>query len=272
MLDGRRIATQSSWDRSKQLSRHERGYGYAWEKLRKSILLRDSYLCQPCLRRGIPEPAKQVDHIVPKSQGGTDDHENLQSICEPCHKEKTLIESIGGFIPEIGGGGASREMAKNLEATFVFSGIKGGSYMPEWLPKPRIPVLVVCGPPGAGKTTYVRENAGKNDLVLDLDEISARLSGKAVYTTDRRDSFRGLKYRNAMLAGLASRSVAYDRCWLIVTGRNKKQREWWKDKLCAEVIIIQTTKEECRRRILSDGRRPEAVKTRHLDVIEDFEF
>ncbi|MGE8515762.1 MAG: HNH endonuclease [Alcaligenes nematophilus] len=41
-----------------------------------------------------------MDHIIPKSQGGTDDLENLQTICGDCHKAKTLKESsqrrVGG--------------------------------------------------------------------------------------------------------------------------------------------------------------------------------
>jgi 5-methylcytosine-specific restriction endonuclease McrA len=34
-----------------------------------------------------------VDHITPKAQGGTDDLSNLQSICDPCHAEKTAREA-----------------------------------------------------------------------------------------------------------------------------------------------------------------------------------
>jgi 5-methylcytosine-specific restriction protein A len=74
-------------------SRHERGYGHQWVKLRGHILRRDDYLCQPCLRQGRPTQATQVDHIIPKAQDGTDDPENLQSICEPCHKAKTKAET-----------------------------------------------------------------------------------------------------------------------------------------------------------------------------------
>jgi len=79
-----------SWNHKK--SRQDRGYGRQWEKLRKRILIRDSYLCLPCLRSGRTIPATQVDHIVAKAHGGTDDESNLQSICEPCHRAKTATE------------------------------------------------------------------------------------------------------------------------------------------------------------------------------------
>lgn len=74
-------------------SRHERGYGYKWQKLRQVILRRDDYLCQPCLANGRPTPATEVDHIKPKAKGGTDEQDNLQSTCKPCHAAKTQQEA-----------------------------------------------------------------------------------------------------------------------------------------------------------------------------------
>lgn len=76
-------------------SRHARGYGSRWDKLRRQILARDSYLCQACLRQGritalcVRPRDHAVDHIIPKAQGGTDDERNLQSLCEPCHAAKS---------------------------------------------------------------------------------------------------------------------------------------------------------------------------------------
>lgn len=85
-----------------ELSRHERGYGYEWTKRREVALQRDHYLCQPCERQGRVTPATQVDHIIPKAQDGTDDYDNLESICEPCHKRKTAQEARGRTRPRIG--------------------------------------------------------------------------------------------------------------------------------------------------------------------------
>ncbi|MFA9231850.1 MAG: HNH endonuclease [Microgenomates group bacterium] len=73
-------------------TRHERGYGSQWVKARKLIIARDGGLCQPCLRKGRPTPFDEVDHIVPKAHGGTDHHDNLQCICETCHRDKTLAD------------------------------------------------------------------------------------------------------------------------------------------------------------------------------------
>lgn len=90
-----------TWQHSKQ-SPHERGYGWAWQKLRKTILERDSYLCQHCLSQDIATTANQVDHIIPKAKGGTDDHDNLQALCKPCHDAKTIIDNGGNRLQRVG--------------------------------------------------------------------------------------------------------------------------------------------------------------------------
>lgn len=33
--------------------------------------------------------------------------------------------------------------------------------------------FVICGPPGSGKTTWVRERARPGDLVWDFDDVAA---------------------------------------------------------------------------------------------------
>lgn len=76
-------------------TRQERGYGAQWERLRRQVLERDEGLCVPCTAAGRVTPATEVDHVTPKAQGGTDDLENLQAICRPCHLAKTARESQG---------------------------------------------------------------------------------------------------------------------------------------------------------------------------------
>lgn len=74
-------------------SRHQRGYGWEWEKTRARILERDQGLCQPGLAKGEVHAAQQVDHRIPKAAGGSDEDANLQAICTACHNAKTARES-----------------------------------------------------------------------------------------------------------------------------------------------------------------------------------
>lgn len=88
-------------------SRQSRGYGAAWDRLRKQILERDSYICQPCKRRAKIVIGNQVDHIKPKAQGGTDSEGNLEAICNDCHKAKTAQDNgkVYRSKPRIGSDG-----------------------------------------------------------------------------------------------------------------------------------------------------------------------
>lgn len=72
-------------------SRHERGYDNRWAKIAEQVK-REEPLCRPCHKRGIARATTQVDHIVPKAKGGSDDRANLQGICDDCHKAKTARE------------------------------------------------------------------------------------------------------------------------------------------------------------------------------------
>lgn len=83
-------------------SRHERGYGYKWTRIRERVLRRDNGLCQECLRQNRVTQAEHVDHIVRKADGGSDDDANLQSLCGPCHRAKTAQEKrrrAGAVVP-----------------------------------------------------------------------------------------------------------------------------------------------------------------------------
>ena len=91
----------TGWDKHRAKhgnSRHKAGYGSNWDKLRKAVLVRDRYLCQTCLRLGVMREAKQVDHKLPKSLGGTNELTNLEAICYPCHKIKTNKEAAAARL------------------------------------------------------------------------------------------------------------------------------------------------------------------------------
>ena len=87
------LANKSGWSRTSTRSDNERGYGWAWTKTRKRILLRDQGLCQPCLEKNRIAIATEVDHILSKARGGGEDDSNLQAICKRCHQLKTHRES-----------------------------------------------------------------------------------------------------------------------------------------------------------------------------------
>ena len=61
---------------------YQKGFNYGWSSRREAILNRDSYKCQIC---GAKDTRLEVHHITYRSQGGTDDENNLITLCEDCH-------------------------------------------------------------------------------------------------------------------------------------------------------------------------------------------
>ncbi len=55
------------------------------KSIRLEVFKRDKYKCKIC---GNSEPL-EIDHILPHSLGGTDDMENLQTLCKPCNRSKS---------------------------------------------------------------------------------------------------------------------------------------------------------------------------------------
>ena len=68
-----------------------RGYGGSWPALRE-LVLNEEPICRNCRRA----PSTEVDHIIPKRRGGTDDRSNLQGLCSICHGSKRSREGVGG--------------------------------------------------------------------------------------------------------------------------------------------------------------------------------
>jgi 5-methylcytosine-specific restriction protein A len=64
-------------------------YGPRWEEIRKQVLIRDNWQCKSCGRVCSEKWEAQVDHILPKDGGGSDQLENLQVLCIRCHRKKT---------------------------------------------------------------------------------------------------------------------------------------------------------------------------------------
>ena len=52
-----------------------------WREIRQEVLRRDNHQCQVCGK----EYSGQVHHILPRSQGGTNELSNLITFCGKCH-------------------------------------------------------------------------------------------------------------------------------------------------------------------------------------------
>ena len=64
---------------------YQKGTNYGFENAKAMVLNRDGYKCQCC--KGKHKDSKlEVHHIVFRSQGGSDDADNLITLCHTCHR------------------------------------------------------------------------------------------------------------------------------------------------------------------------------------------
>ena len=77
--------------------KRERPNRRRWGKVRRLVLDRDSWRCQKCGKHGRME----VDHRVPLDLAPDRmyDLDNLQSLCQGCHFEKSQEERMGKPTP-----------------------------------------------------------------------------------------------------------------------------------------------------------------------------
>ena len=69
------------------LQRYDRAPRMAVRLTRRNLMLRDQHQCQYCARRPTTRELN-VDHVVPRSRGGSDSWENLVTSCRSCNLKK----------------------------------------------------------------------------------------------------------------------------------------------------------------------------------------
>jgi len=221
----------------KRPSARQRGYDSKWEKESKAFLALPGNQWCAC---GCGKLADMVDHRI-AAKGDQKlfwSRSNWQPMARACNTRKA-IQSEGGF-------GISLAAAERRR--------------PAGLRPSRVPLTLVCGPSGGGKSEYVRRHATPLDLIIDLDQIKAKLSGKPLYCAGPEWTAPALDERNRLLKSLSS-ETRYHQAWFIVSAADQEERDWWKSQLApASVVVIAPPIEQCLLQIQRDHRRAGRVQ------------
>lgn len=106
-------------------------------------------------------------------------------------------------------------------------------------------VYIVYGSPCAGKTTWVNNVANKDDLILDIDNIWECICNSDKYNKPNRLKANVFNIRDCILDQIKTRTGKWRNAFVIGGYPLKMDRERLADKLGAELIYIDSTKEEC---------------------------
>lgn len=117
--------------------------------------------------------------------------------------------------------------------------------------------LIVTGPPGSGKTTWVHEQMRDGEIVLDLDAIKCALVGN--------DDFHGQNagivtmltvVRDAVYRAVAERKNP-GKCYVITTETDLGKLRQLQVYLNADLKVMDTPMDICMERVKNDPTRPD---------------
>jgi len=229
----------------------QRGYDREWRELRAAFIVEHPLCSVP----GCGEPTVDVDHLedVRAHPERRLDPANLRPYCHRHHAQRTARDQ--GFARRREDRGGLRVSTR-------------AALYPDWLRPSRVALQIVCGPPASGKSTYVSERASFTELVLDLDDIKATLSGLPVYQPGRAWRDEAVRHRNSELGKLSAAYAKLGGAWLIVGEPTPEKRLWWRIKLRPlSIIVLATPAEVCHARIDADPRR-DAVRDLHHAAVD----
>jgi hypothetical protein len=161
-------------------------------------------------------PATHVDHIVTWRQGGAPfDPVNLRATCRKCNLGRVSRARRSGWL---------------RAATHV---------------------ILVWGPPAAGKSTLVGERAAPGDVVVDYDAIAVSLGA----TRDSPQHKSVMAARNALLTMLQRGESGADRAWIVSTRSDAPARF-----IHHEAILVDPGEQVCLERAAAAGRPAREVQ------------
>ena len=198
-----------------------------WQKLRKVIIeqrteadgfVRCAMCGEPILRKYdmVLDHIHELDDISANDADIALNPENIQILHFRCHNEK------------------HHRFVAGHDAT----------YKP-----PQKKVYIVYGAPCAGKTTWVREVATDADLIVDMDELWEAVGIGDMY--DKPDALKSVVFRlrDTLYDVIQYRSGRWENAYVITGGALQGDRERLAQRLGAELVYIDTPREECEKRL-----------------------
>lgn len=180
-------------------------------------------------------------------------NENGELICEHCGKPITkAYDCIGHHKEELTLDNVNDTVNVSLNPNNIaFVHFKCHNIIHNRYCKWTRHIYLVYGCPLAGKKSWVNENAGQHDLIIDLDRIHTCISNNPMYQKSGRLSDNAFDIRNLLLDMVKTKRGKWVNAFIIGGYPYRGERE----RLCveygAEPIFIECTKETALERLAS---------------------
>ncbi len=195
-------------------------YDHSWRKVRLTILERDGYRCR-IKGKNCKGEANDVDHIIPVDRGGERlDPMNLRAACNGCNVARSNRSRHTD--------GWRRSSAK---------------------------IVLVVGPVGAGKSTWVRERATVRDIVIDYDDIAKAFGPELPRGAPGGRHGVANAARNAVLRQLRAGKVEANTVWLVSSNPDAENIFPFH-----HVEVIDPGREQVVTQAADDGRPPSFLR------------
>ncbi|MBQ5641709.1 MAG: hypothetical protein IIV05_07870 [Ruminococcus sp.] len=116
-------------------------------------------------------------------------------------------------------------------------------------------VYVVWGSPCSGKSSFVMQNKGRNDLLIDIDLLWRAITGGEKY--DKPDALKAQAFalRECLLDSVKTRAGKWATAYYVTSEPRKAARDRLCARLGAEPIYIPCTRAEALERLANDPER-----------------
>lgn len=192
----------------------------AWTQLRFNLIIERGPKCQRCGKIMVYTSKLIGHHKTPLSPLNIHDMnitlnpDNVELLCSECHNHEPRHFSSGN----------------------------------------RHNVYIVYGSPLSGKATLVNQLAEYGDMMLDIDKLFECISGQALYDKPNNLRFNVFALRDKMLDMIKTRYGKWHDAYVVGGYPNKQERERIASELGAELIYVESTKDECMARVVTSGK------------------
>jgi hypothetical protein len=197
--------------------------GEAWQVFRLAVIATRGLRCEHCGKPVTKASELTLHHIIELTP------ENVRDVMISLNTENVLV--------------VHHDCHNQMHQRFGYQPPKG--------------TFIVYGPPLSGKTTYVREHKGRNDLVVDIDSLFAAVT--MLPALDKPDQLlpNVMAVQRTLLDNIKVRYGRWHSAWVVGGYADRYRREQLADDLGAELIFCDVSLEECVRRLEIDETRRE---------------